>query len=135
MTRSRPPCGSSPRSVQVGLPKATLMVANGFQQQTDGGGLGVIVSDNPATLPLRVQHPNFSSARPRSASRCRSATVAHPSTHDMAAFEEFSEDSRPAQRWTGQSPVAGVDHRLDYSGATFGFREYPVTMPDRPEQS
>ncbi len=115
-------------SQQMGLPQVMLTVSNVLQQQTDGAGVSVILSDTPATVPLRLQHPSFvereTSVRIPDDRSVDLSLI--PTTHDMAAFEEFSPRTAGLQRWTGNPRLRVLTHAVDYSGATLGFREYPV---------
>ena len=115
-------------SRQLGLPQVVLTLANGLQQQTDGDGLSVVLSDSPAAASLRLLHPAFlereTSVRIPDAGPVDLSLI--PSTHDLAAFEEFAPRTFGLLRWTRNPRLLVLTHAVDYSGATLGFREYPV---------
>jgi len=119
-------------SPQVGLPQVVLTVANGLGQQSDATGRSVIQSESAATVSLRLLHPAFvereTSVRVPDARPVDVSLI--PSTHDLAAFEEFSPRAFGLQRWTRNPRLMVLTHAVDFAGATLGFREYPVI--DRP---
>ena len=113
---------------KLGLPQVTLTLANGREQQTDGAGLSVIQSVSPATVSLRLLHPAFlereTSVRVPADDPVELSLI--PLTHDLAAFEEFSPRTAGLQRWTRNPRLLLLSHAVDFSGATLGFREFPV---------
>jgi hypothetical protein len=115
-------------SPELGLPQVMLTVANGPEQRTDAAGMSVIQSQGPATEPLRLRHPAFlereTSVRIPDDRPVDLSLI--PSTHDLTAFEEFSPRTAGLQRWTRNPRLLVLSHAVDYSGATLGFREYPV---------
>jgi hypothetical protein len=117
---------------QVGLPQVVLTVLNGPEQQTDAAGLAVIRTENQGTIPLRLRHPGYlereTSVRIPDDRAVDLSLI--PTTHDLSAFEEFSPRTAGLQRWTRNPRLMVLSHAVDYSGATLGFREYPVI--DRP---
>jgi hypothetical protein len=119
-------------SPQLGLPQVALTIANGLQQQTDGAGISVIQAQSPATVSLRLLQPAFlereTSVRIPDDRPVDLSLI--PSTHDLTAFEEFSPRATGLQRWTRNPRLLVLTHAVDYSGATLGFREFPVI--DRP---
>ncbi len=119
-------------SPQLGLPQVVLTVANGSEQQTDGAGRSVIQAESPATVALRLLHPAFIERETHvRIPDDRSVDLSLiPSTHDLVAFEEFSPRTFGLQRWTRNPRLLVLTHAVDYSGATLGFREFPVI--DRP---
>ena len=139
----RPPAGPSPRLLQTtvrvvsaltpqaGLPQV-VVTANAREQQTDQTGSVVIQSESPATVSLRLRHPAFvereTSVRVPDDRLVELSLV--PTTHDLDAFEEFSPRASGLQRWRRNPRLLVLSHAVDYSGATLGFREFPVV--DRP---
>jgi hypothetical protein len=113
---------------EPGLPQVVLTVANGREQQTDGAGLSVIQAASPATVSLRLRHPAFvereTSLRIPDERLVELSLI--PSTPDLAAFEEFSPRANGLQRWTRNPRLLLLSHAVDFSGATLGFREFPV---------
>ena len=120
-------------SPQVGLPQVVVTVGNGPAQQTDGAGRSVIQAQSPATVSLRLLHAAFvereTSVRIPDDRPVDLSLI--PSTHDLAAFEEFSPRAGGLQRWTRNPRLLVLSHAVDYGGATLGFREFPVI--DRPQ--
>ena len=112
---------------ELGLPQVTL-TANGREQQTDGTGLSVIQAESPATVSLRLRHPAFldreTSVRVPDDRPVELSLI--PLTHDLAGFEEFSPRTAGLLRWTRNPRLLLLSHAVDFSGATLGFREYPV---------
>jgi hypothetical protein len=119
-------------SPQVGLPQVELTVANGREQQTDAAGMALIRTENQGTVPLRLRHPGYlereTSVRIPDDRAVDLSLI--PTTHDLSAFEEFSPRTAGLQRWTRNPRLMVLSHAVDYSGATLGFREFPVI--DRP---
>jgi hypothetical protein len=117
---------------QQGLPQVTLRVADGSQQQTDGAGMAVVQAAIAATVSLRISHPAYlereTSVRVPDDRPVDLSLI--PASHDLAAFEEFSPRTSGLQRWVRNPRLMVLTHAVDYSGATLGFREYPVI--DRP---
>lgn len=113
---------------QVGLSQVIVTVANAREQQTDEAGTLVIQTQSPATVSLRLRHPAFvereTSVRVPDDRPVELSLI--PSTHDLAAFEEFSPRAAGLQRWTHNPRLLLLDHAVDYSGGTLGFREFPV---------
>ena len=114
---------------QPGLPQVMVTLANGLEQQTDAAGLSVILSLHPATVSLRLRDPAFlereTSVRIPDDGPVDLSLI--PSTHNLAAFEEFAPRAPGLQRWTGNPRLLVLTHAVDYGGATLGFSEYPVT--------
>jgi hypothetical protein len=117
---------------QLGIGQVVLTVANGPEQQTDGAGMSVIRAQGQSTVPLRLRHPAYiereTSVRVPDDHPVDLSLI--PSTHDLTAFEEFSPRTAGLRRWTRNPRLMVLSHAVDYSGATLGFREFPVI--DRP---
>jgi hypothetical protein len=115
-------------SPQVGLSQVMVTVANAREQQTDEAGVLVIRTESPATVSLRLRHPAFvereTSVRVPDDRPVELSLI--PSTHDLAAFEEFSPRATGLQRWTRNPRLLLLSHAVDYGAATLGFREFPV---------
>jgi hypothetical protein len=113
---------------QVGLSQVMVTVANAREQQTDEAGVLVIRTESPATVSLRLRHPAFvereTSVRVPDDRPVELSLI--PSTHDLAAFEEFSPRATGLQRWTRNPRLLLLSHAVDYGAATLGFREFPV---------
>ena len=117
---------------QIGLSQVVVTVANGLEQRSDAAGLSVVHAQSTGTVPLRLVHPAF--VERETGVRIpddRTVDVSLiPSTHDLAAFEEFAPRAAGLQRWMRNPKLLVLTHAVDYSGATLGFREFPVI--DRP---
>jgi hypothetical protein len=119
-------------SPQAGVPQAKLTLANGREKETDAAGMSALTAQNPSMVPLVLRHPAFhqreTSVRIPADGAIDLSLI--PATHDLTAFEEFSPRTGGLQRWTRNPRLMVLTHAVDYSGATLGFREYPVL--DRP---
>jgi len=115
-------------SPQIGLSQVLVTVENAREQQTDAAGMVVIQTQSPATVSLRLRHPAFvereTSVRVPDDRPVELSLI--PSTHNLAAFEEFSPRAAGLQRWTRNPRLQLLTHAVDYSGGTLGFREFPV---------
>src|SRR5262245_56849978 len=77
---------------QIGLSQVAVTGANGLEQRSDAAGLSVIRAQSQGTVSLRLVHPAF--VELETGVRIPDDRMVDlsliPSTHDLAAFEEFS---------------------------------------------